>query len=163
MKEFFRGWRRKVGTVTLVLACGLMAFWVRSVVKFDSVFFYCGTIRCGISSVDSRIWFLTSTPLVGESAVTWHTQEHAGQFDPMGSANVVWRRDWIGFHFGQYTRRLPGQTKAGEFEATSCTLPHWSLILPVTLLSAYLLLSPSRKRRPTTNQPQAVGQSVLAP
>ena len=146
MREFFHGWRRKAGVATLVMACGLMAIWMRSVVKFDSVFFYCGKVRFGISSVDHRIWFLKSTPLVGESSMTWHTQEHVGQFDPMGNANVVWRKDWIGFHFGQYHRRLPGQTKAGEFKATSCTIPHWSLVLPLALLSAYLILWRPLKR-----------------
>ncbi len=30
MREFFRGWRRKVGCVTLVMACGLMGLWIRS-------------------------------------------------------------------------------------------------------------------------------------
>ena len=30
MREFFQGWRRKVGVVTLVMACVLTAGWVRS-------------------------------------------------------------------------------------------------------------------------------------
>ena len=30
MGEFFHGWRRKVGIVTLVIACVFMAGWVRS-------------------------------------------------------------------------------------------------------------------------------------
>jgi hypothetical protein len=29
MGEFFRGWRRKVGVVTLMVACMFMAMWVR--------------------------------------------------------------------------------------------------------------------------------------
>lgn len=30
MREFFRGWRRKVGCVALVLACGFATGWMRS-------------------------------------------------------------------------------------------------------------------------------------
>ena len=30
MREFFRGWRRKIGVVTLVMACVFMMGWVRS-------------------------------------------------------------------------------------------------------------------------------------
>jgi hypothetical protein len=30
MREFFRGWRRKAGLVTLVMACAVMAMWARS-------------------------------------------------------------------------------------------------------------------------------------
>ena len=30
MMEFFRGWRRKVGVVTLAMACVFMVGWVRS-------------------------------------------------------------------------------------------------------------------------------------
>jgi len=30
MRDFFRGWKRKAGCVTLVTACLLMAGWVRS-------------------------------------------------------------------------------------------------------------------------------------
>ena len=30
MREFFKPWRRKIGVVTLVMACVLMAGWVRS-------------------------------------------------------------------------------------------------------------------------------------
>lgn len=37
MKEFFKGWRRKVGCVTLAAACLFVAGWVRSTVVDDYV------------------------------------------------------------------------------------------------------------------------------
>src|SRR5438105_3724804 len=30
MRDFFKGWRRKIGVLTLVMACVCMAAWVRS-------------------------------------------------------------------------------------------------------------------------------------
>ena len=35
MKEFFRGWRRKAGVLTLLMACLFMAAWVRSFSTID--------------------------------------------------------------------------------------------------------------------------------
>ena len=37
MREFFRGWRRKIGVVTLATACLLAFGWVRSLVIVDQV------------------------------------------------------------------------------------------------------------------------------
>ena len=155
MREFFRGWRRRVGCVTLVMACAMMGLWMRSALKFDSVLFYCGSVRWGLSSVDSRIWFLKSTPLLGESRVMWSSQRHQGPFDPMAGAKVIWRNDRAGFHIGRYHRKLLNQTGTGEFVADSCMIPHWSLVLPLTLLSAYLILWKPRNQQPTASKPHA--------
>ena len=38
MRDFYRGWRRKVGIVTLVMACVFMGVWVRSLVYLDIVY-----------------------------------------------------------------------------------------------------------------------------
>jgi len=35
MGEFFKGWRRKIGVVSLVVACVFAAGWVRSYQRFD--------------------------------------------------------------------------------------------------------------------------------
>jgi len=40
MKEFFQGWRRKIGVVTLVMALVFMAGWVRSLVVEDELDFH---------------------------------------------------------------------------------------------------------------------------
>ena len=43
MRELFKPWRRKIGVVTLVMACGLMAcglmaLWVRSIRVLDNFY-----------------------------------------------------------------------------------------------------------------------------
>ena len=58
MGEFFSGWRRKIGVVTLVTACVLMAGWIRSLrdgdvfcVKISAELYSLrsggGCVRCG--------------------------------------------------------------------------------------------------------------------
>src|SRR3954462_3489874 len=37
MREFFRGWRRKLGVATLVMACVFAAGWVRSLFHRDNI------------------------------------------------------------------------------------------------------------------------------
>jgi hypothetical protein len=37
MHDFVKGWKRKVGVVTLVMACVLTAAWVRSLTVMDTV------------------------------------------------------------------------------------------------------------------------------
>ena len=39
MREFFKEWRRKVGLLTLLMACVFMAGWVRSHVIQDQFLF----------------------------------------------------------------------------------------------------------------------------
>jgi hypothetical protein len=42
MREFFRGWRRKAGVFTLVLACAVTALWVRSLSCCDHIHWVSG-------------------------------------------------------------------------------------------------------------------------
>ena len=39
MKDFFRGWRRKAGCVTLVMACVFMAGWIRTLTTYEELSF----------------------------------------------------------------------------------------------------------------------------
>jgi hypothetical protein len=37
MGDFFKPWRRRIGVVTLVMACAFMGWWVRSQFYYDAV------------------------------------------------------------------------------------------------------------------------------
>ena len=39
MGEFFKGWRRKVGVLTLLIACVFAAGWIRSPPRFELIVF----------------------------------------------------------------------------------------------------------------------------
>ena len=42
MRDFFKGWRRKVGCITLVMACLLISGWLRSLQSLEFVEFPSG-------------------------------------------------------------------------------------------------------------------------
>ena len=71
MREFFRGWRRKVGVVTLVVALTLMAMWLRSYLFNDEVLFPCGQSTWFVSSIHSRLSLGRQTPSHSSDRVEW--------------------------------------------------------------------------------------------
>jgi len=108
MREFFKGWRRKLGVLTLVIALSLTGMWGRSIVifygdglsvtPFDEVYFFIGIRQHRLATYGSHII-------------------------------------WTGYNPDART----GQTWDVTFPA---------IIIPLTLLSAYLLLSTPRKPVP---------------
>ena len=122
MGEFLKGWRRKAGLVTLALACVLTAGWMRSYVVFDDQM-----------SLDV----------------------------PFGSPRIVWS-------IGGYVCSAPDGPRATPIESdlpsildmqirvgrptmADVVIPYWSLVLPLTLLSAWLILGKPRKVKPAAD------------
>lgn len=111
MREFFRGWRRKMGCVTLVMACALMGLWLRSGVIDDLISFeYAG--------VDYMVLCQDGAISVGTSNSKSPSLFSFGHFSDS--------RGWL-VHMDHKTEL-------------------WKAILPLTLLSAYLLFWNPRKR-----------------
>ena len=61
MREFFQGWRRKVGVATLLLACLLMFVWLRSYRNRDTLQFYAGHQHVYLL-VSDRSWLYWQSP-----------------------------------------------------------------------------------------------------
>ena len=55
MREFFKGWRRKAGCFTLVIAFALACLWVRGVVAPKSVMFQIGQRNHWIETNNGRL------------------------------------------------------------------------------------------------------------
>lgn len=125
MREFFQGWRRKAGVVALVVACVLAVLWGRTILVADVV-----------------------------------------QAGPVGFGSVRGGMFWYGFHPNEPWRweTIPDEDIESsdrnkslaeilhdEFAAESAGgevygyVLYWWLILPLTALSAYLILWPQRK------------------
>ena len=105
MREFFRGWRRKVGVMTLVMACAMMIASLRFIAEQESMF---AEVRAKYPNhrVD----------------LDWNTIPNGGF-----GVDVVF--------------------------ASPSYVPDLLIAVPLTLLSAWLLLSKPRKSKSASVQP----------
>ena len=145
MREFFKPWRRKAGCVTLVMACVLMAAWIRG------LFFLDFTIVGGVPDAKSeftlgsseegiewcRTTFLDSVS-INHVSINWHSIAH--------SMNLRTPREvrYPGYRMIRRWRILGFIVDEGD--SVDCrirdwVIPYWSIVLPLTLLSAWLLFS----------------------
>lgn len=122
MGEYFRGWRRKLGLITLGLACALTLGWLRSCYKRDRIVFQDYTSLIGIKD---RIENGKIAGLISEkqliSLTAWEAVE---------SINNVKIGGWMMLFD----------------HAPVYSVPYWQITIPITLLSAYLLLSKPRQK-----------------
>ena len=147
MREFFRGWRRKIGAVTLVMACGIMGMWVRSVQNHDYVRF---AVRANVTervvSLGGTINWLRyhQEPVIIREWFEWESPEWGTSgFDGIESfdsdlQNWNWRWRCFGFVSGEWPESFDS-LKTGIL-----IVPYWSIALPLTAISAFLLLAMPR-------------------
>ena len=123
MREILKGWRRKAGVVTLAMACALMSLWFRSQSRYDMIAF--------------------STTFVG----------HHGQELESVNGCLTWsrRRQTMTDTF-EYDSGLLSPTSGAvgfgdgiEDAGQSWFVPYLAVAVPMTLLSAFLILWKPRK------------------
>jgi hypothetical protein len=142
MGDFFHGWRRKAGLVLLTLALGFFGLWCRSHLivdelssRFNDGFkFYAehGQIRV------HRTYGLLTPSYVKKAEWRWETHQISKiHFNEKPPAEMMPRC------------KLPGLTFAIDQNTKSprllCTVSLLWFVLPLTLLSAFLLLIKPRK------------------
>jgi hypothetical protein len=134
MREFFRGWRRKAGVITLILACVVVAANVRSFVVSDSIHIRLGIGRSLYADSGVGCWTinLSISPYQALHTPLWMT------LDPSGVGFVDWDWKWGDFGYNHYQEE--------KIDIVTLMGPYWSLVLPLTLLSAYLILWKPRMR-----------------
>ena len=160
-------WRRKLGVLTLLMACVAMTGWVRSQSVWDSFNLKIGKDR-------SLVLMSRNNGIVGMSVVD-HVE---------GSVDfpfyVAWGHsapeddrpptpDSGGFLFGTSVHQFPiatalyGQpttwSMADGAVISFVGIPYWGAVIPLTLISAFLLLSkpvPANPKKPAESTP-AVG------
>jgi hypothetical protein len=162
MREFFRGWRRKVGCVTLLLACMFTTCWVRSLTKWDEV-----NLDRGLGHIDA-------------------VESHAGEIRCLRWHGWVSRRKWTWQttphnQGGEYSfngiHRCPGERNFGpdlsNVEETGIYPPdrraygagfrisYVCIVGPLILITAILLLYPASSRKRTRPMPGLVGQDEI--
>ncbi len=122
MGDYFKPWRRKIGVATLVMACVFAAGWINGLAAHP----------LDPNLIDFRKF--ATIPIQEHSIVGFGSSNH--------------RLNCLAYESGQYTNSAnDGTTTVGAFvmPVPIVSIPFWSIVLPLTLFSAWLLLSKPRK------------------
>jgi hypothetical protein len=116
MRDVFRGWDRKVGFVVLLVACVLTIAWIRSLTTTDYLAFQFKEPTAGVK-------FTAFRSHAGE--IGWQDLSMFEGYCPVGWSSSP--RD---------LQKLSDE----QFMLAFVTVPYWWVVLPLTLISAWLLL-----------------------
>jgi len=141
MGGFFKGWRRKAGCVTLVMTLAFMGGLIRSLSITEEVNFASSPYSIEvIRSQDGHIIWVSHSDLASPY-VPRFPQWFSGEFHELHTffvdPEIAWRtRSWLfaAGSLGQWT--------------IFWVIPYWLIVLPLTLLSAYLLLVKPQVAKP---------------
>lgn len=151
----FKGWKRKLGIVTLLMACSLMGGWFRSLQICDVVNIPLGkgnslTISSVCSSLVFRVGWIGSNPWdefdwLKMEVRSLNDQDRFGFHDltewpfPTGEGDIVtWKVVGFGAGVGHSSRHDPYQRSCCYF-----IIPYWLTIFPMIALSSWLLVGRS--------------------
>jgi hypothetical protein len=153
MSDFFHGWRRKAGCVTLVMACVVTSAWIRSLYLRER--FERGSLnKLTIISANGSFRVQWRQWEIGILRGGWW--EHAfgnrdvprginaidNDWNPMEGQDIQWRAEFAGFHCG---KGLAWGGHGSTATCYSCIVPYLPTAVPLTILSAYLLLWPAKR------------------
>lgn len=147
MQSFFHGWRRKAGVVTLVMACVLASAWLRSITYEDK-------FRLSRHSTSEVLVISAHQHVI----IAWQNGASAGKM-PFWTSGRLPEHGWVftaednvTIYLGLYGSSFGYNTFVTEawvpktIDITTLHFPYWIVVIPLTLLSAYLLLWKPRKR-----------------
>ena len=145
MGDFFYGWRRKAGVVTAAIACLLTVAWVRSLTTIDTVEYWSSfTVQDLRSFKGTFHWSGREHGRVIPRAIRgrfdWQycpiSRENDSQFG--GPSLSRWYWDRLGVSYWRQNEPI----QVFEFNVR-----YSSVVIPLTVLSAYLLLFKPRQRK----------------
>ncbi len=182
MADFFRGWRHKVGVVTLMMALFFIGAWMRSLTVSDHVhvqFFDYSNANQGFASNNGSVLWLKCDdrikrkielmPEVPFIALLYPPQWNShGNDSPWGrrfleNPDIQWGGRFCGFGVGdvildavlQRSKWFP----VSPIHIRFVEVPYWSIVLLLTLLSAFLLFG----HRTMESDPDAMRRSRYEP
>lgn len=150
MGQYFCGWRRKLGLVTLAIACIIVVAWVRSLTTEDNIYRYTvvGSLTVlELQSTHGYFFRWTSSKSyfpANSSRIFWSpSRVQASRFKIHSDENRAhWLLQQVGFEIGS-------MGSFGMDREVWC-IPYWPIVASFTALSAWLLLS--RRRQPNAIQ-----------
>ena len=145
MGEFFKPCRRKIGVVTLLMACVFMVGLIRSTFYWEGVCYGIKGFGVGVVSIDHM--FVISIGAVFEPS-EWPWTDWISVPGSTWEKEVTQKYDWkwtmAGIFFGVWSESPP--IPKSYVAALSY---HW-IVIPLTLLSAQLLFRKPRQRKRIT-------------
>jgi hypothetical protein len=151
MREFFRGWKRKLGCVTLLLACLLMGVWIRSNYRVDFVIFNSTFPNHAFLSGFGRFRLFQ----IGQYTFAMDGDERETKISYIFHK---WAPVFAGYEWEPVFRFGPLEAKSylcdvleADDNSTGTRhpmwlVPYWSIVVPLTAVSAWLLLSEPRTK-----------------
>ena len=143
MPTYLKLLRRKLGVLTLLAACVFAAGWVRSFAIQDSISFPIGKSTLGAIGTIDQLFVWSIAYAMNHTTVPKFVDWTTAPFETLDSilsdpeGNLVWKFRWHGFAIVWLGDR-----------ARTWICPCWSITIPLTLVSAYLLLSKPRQSAP---------------
>lgn len=134
MGTFFRPLRRKIGTMVLMLTCVFAAGWVRSLGEGDIIFVRDGVI---LTSTSGRL-------TISDNVQIKFTRSSPG-ISIRGASQTL-------FSSSSNVRLSATNNSTTLLRANGWTIHYWSIVIPLTLLSAWLLLSKPKQRKSLIEQ-----------
>lgn len=153
MGNYFTPWRRKAGVMSLVVACVFMGGWVRSMFRADCIGIRpYQSVVCSVGSYSGLLSFdisplMEDPPLLTCGSITLSTFRRMKSHQNGSIDDDIWfvpaqqRANWIGEVF--FRSKPISNTVRRQ-------IPYWAVVIPLTLLSTYLLAS---NTRPTKSLP----------
>lgn len=153
MCYYFQCWRRKSGLVLLAVALLFTVVWMRSYVVEDRLLIRNSPSLNTVVSSSGVLSWDRMTPFPFHQPIDWQSidasdLEHSGLWSRW---SFEWRWTMLGFEFGKVKWPFDKPVWVEVW-----VIPYWSLVLPLTLLSAYLILSkpsPAKLMKNSTRSP----------
>ena len=150
MGSFFHSWRRKAGCVSLVMALVFTIGWVRGLIYVDVLTLPGNTSALEVATGFFGFGVRYSVEVAAQQPLNWQTiprptpsavqegeQYNANAFGPDG----YWKWEFCGL----------GMSKIQGLRLV--WISYWLCITPLTLLSAYLILWPGKRKAPSPHLP----------
>jgi hypothetical protein len=169
MPTYFTPLRRKIGVLTLLMACVFAAGWVRSLVVLDRIEFSdftgspnkehsiagLGTKRHAVVLLAYElVEFDWQTPIAQTPFNLVSVSSDASQSEDDVKVDLDYGKPMMAIALPETGTEARGlaerRTGTMLLPVPFLVLPYWSIVIPLTLLSAWLLLSkPRAKAKPT--------------
>ncbi|WP_373653509.1 hypothetical protein [Schlesneria sp. DSM 10557] len=148
MREFFALRRRKIGLVALAISCALMVGWIRSLVIIDEIGFNRENSYQRLVLMMGGIVWVREVPgppagihdgwLCGRLPPRFRSYATVDGWDSSYLLDLPMREMAAGGF-------IYGRSQTDDYDLRVWIVPYWSIVFPLTLLSAWLLIGKPRK------------------